>query len=61
MSIVIINNTERNKPMLYIWICEEDEWAPYMSYEASEKEEALFELDDLKASGYEADFGPSFD
>jgi len=47
--------------MTYIWIFEEDEWAPHMSFEASEKEEALFELDDLKASGYEAEFGPSFD
>jgi len=47
--------------MIYIWINEDGEWCPYMSFEDNEKDEAEFEVEDLKDHGYDAEYGPSFD
>mgnify|MGYP003121536595 CR=1 FL=1 len=44
----------------YIWIGEDGEWSPHMSFEEDEKDEALFEIHDLKCQGYDGGFGPSF-
>jgi hypothetical protein len=47
--------------MIYIWINEDGEWCPHMSFEDNEKEEAKFEVKDLKRQGYDSEYGPSFD
>lgn len=48
--------------MKYIWVDYKDGhgFVPHMTFKNSEKEEALFEIQDLKDHSYKAKFGEKF-
>lgn len=48
--------------MLYIWVQHEKtgEFEPHMSFKKAEREDAVFEIDDLKQQDHRAKFGGKF-
>ena len=46
--------------MLYIWVKYDNEFEPHMSFSIEDKEDALFEIQDLEDQGHKAKFGRGF-
>jgi hypothetical protein len=48
--------------MFYIWVQydKQGEYAPHMTFKKCDKDDALFEIDDLKRQGHRAKFGEKF-